>query len=208
MSRGSAELTNSRKNEIINAFEELYQTMSFRNISMREIGEKTSMTRSSIYNYYQNKEEIFLALIIREFQSWCDALQEIANHDNMSFNDFAEAIASSLQERRYFLKLISWNHYELEENSRTECLAEVQKVTYNAMQTLLICLDKFFPTMTDTAKKEFQQSFFIFMYGIDSYASDSGSQKKALKYAGIPYYPIQVYDVVYTFILHFLKQEV
>lgn len=208
MSRGSAELTNSRKNEIINAFEELYQTMSFRNISMREIGEKTSMTRSSIYNYFQNKEEIFLALIIREFQSWCDALQEIANHDNMSFNDFAEAIASSLQERRYFLKLISWNHYELEENSRTECLAEVQKVTYNAMQTLLICLDKFFPTMTDTAKKEFQQSFFIFMYGIDSYASDSGSQKKALKYAGIPYYPIQVYDVVYTFILHFLKQEV
>lgn len=208
MSRGSAELTNSRKNEIINAFEELYQTMSFRNISMREIGEKTSMTRSSIYNYFQNKEEIFLALIIREFQSWYDALQKIANHDNMSFNDFAEAIASSLQERRYFLKLISWNHYELEENSRTECLAEVQKVTYNAMQTLLICLDKFFPTMTDTAKKEFQQSFFIFMYGIDSYASDSGSQKKALKYAGIPYYPIQVYDVVYTFILHFLKQEV
>lgn len=208
MSRGSAELTNSRKNEIINAFEELYQTMSFRNISMREIGEKTSMTRSSIYNYFQNKEEIFLALITREFKSWCDALQEIANHDNMSFNDFAEAIASSLQERRYFLKFISWNHYELEENSRTECLAEVQKVTYNAMQTLLICLDKFFPTMTDTAKKEFQQSFFIFMYGIDSYASDSGSQKKALKYAGIPYYPIQVFDVVYTFILHFLKQEV
>lgn len=40
MSRGSEKLTNSRKNEIINAFEELYQTMSFRNISMREIGEK------------------------------------------------------------------------------------------------------------------------------------------------------------------------
>lgn len=208
MSRGSEELTNSRKNEIINAFEELYQNMSFRNISMREIGEKTSMKRSSIYNYFQTKEEIFLALIAREFQSWCDALQEIANHDNMSFNDFAEAIASSLQERRYFLKLISWNHYELEENSRTERLAEVQQVTYAAMQTLLICLDKFFPTITDTAKKEFQQSFFIFLYGIDSYASDSDSQKKALEFADIPYNPLQVHDVVNTFILHYLKQEV
>jgi len=208
MSRSSVELTNSRKNEIINAFEKLYQTMSFRNISMREIGEKTSMTRSSIYNYFQNKEEIFLALIAREFQSWCDALQEIANHDNMTLTEFAEAIASSLQERRYFLKLISWNHYELEENSRTECLAEVQQITYNAMQTIMLCLDKFFPTMTEIAKKSFQQHLFTFLYGIDSIAGDSDSQKKALKYAKIPYYPIQVYNVVYTFIIHYLKQEV
>ena len=208
MSRGSEKLINSRKNEIINAFEELYQTMSFRNISMREIGEKTSMKRSSIYNYFQTKEEIFLALIAREFQSWCSVLQKIEDHDSMTLIEFAEAIASSLQERRYFLKLISWNHYELQENSRTERLAEVQQVTYAAMQTLLICLDKFFPTITDTAKKEFQQSFFIFLYGIDSYASDSDSQKKALEFADIPYNPLQVHDVVNTFILHYLKHEV
>ena len=208
MSRGSEKLTNSRKNEIINAFEELYQTISFRNISMREIGEKTSMTRSSIYNYFQTKEEIFLALIAREFQSWCSVLQEIENHDSMTLTEFAEAVASSLQERRYFLKLISWNHYELEENSRTERLAEVQQVTYASMQAIMKCLDNFFPSMTDTAKKEFQQNFFIFLYGIDSHTSDSDSQKKALQYSGITYNPIQVYDVVNTFILHYLKQEV
>lgn len=208
MSRGSEELTNSRKNEIINAFEELYQTMSFRNISMREIGEKTSMTRSSIYNYFQTKEEIFLALIAREFQSWCSVLQEIADHDSMTLTEFAEAIACSLQERRYFLKLISWNHYELEENSRIERLAEVQQVTYAAMQTIMKCLDNFFPSMTNMAKQEFQRNFFIFLYGIDSFTSDSNSQKKALEFADIPYNPIQVYDVVNTFILHYLKQEV
>lgn len=69
------------------------------------------MTRSSIYNYFQTKEEIFLALITREFQSWCSILKEIANHDSMTLMEFAETIASSLQERRYFLKLISWNWY-------------------------------------------------------------------------------------------------
>lgn len=208
MSRGSEELTYSRKNEIINAFEELYKTISFRNISMREIGEKTSMTRSSIYNYFQNKEEIFLALIVREFQAWNDVLLEIANHDSISLKEFAKEVASSLQERKYFLKLISWNHYELEENSRTDRLAEVQQVTYNAMQTIMLCLNKFFPSMTDMAKKEFQQNFFIFLYGIDSCTNVSNSQKKALKCVDIPYYPIQVYDVVNTFILHYLKQEV
>lgn len=208
MSRGSEELTNSRKNEIIDAFEELYQTKNFRNISMREIGEKTSMTRTSIYNYFQNKEEIFLALIAREFQSWCVVLQKIANHDNMTLHEFAEAVAASLHERRYFLKLISWNHYELEENSRTERLAEVQQVTYNAINILLLCLDKFFPSINNTVKNEFQHSFFIFLYGIDSYTSNSNSQKKALEYSGIPYYPVQVHNAVYTFISHYLKQEV
>ena len=113
-----------------------------------------------------------------------------------------------MQERRYFLKLISWNHYELEENSRTERLAEVQQITYNAIKTILMCLDNFFPSVTDTAKKEFQQNFFIFLYGIDSYTNGSNSQKKALQYSGITYNPIQVYDVVNTFILHYLKQEV
>ena len=50
MSRGSPELTKARKEEIINAFEELFFTMSYRDISMREIEQKITMTRSSIYN--------------------------------------------------------------------------------------------------------------------------------------------------------------
>ena len=40
MSRGSPELTKARKEEIINAFEELFFTMSYRDISMREIEQK------------------------------------------------------------------------------------------------------------------------------------------------------------------------
>jgi len=62
MPKGSPELTAARKEEIINACEQLYQTMSFKEITLREIGNVTSFTRTSIYNYFQTKEEIFLAL--------------------------------------------------------------------------------------------------------------------------------------------------
>ena len=68
MSRGSPELTKARKEEIINAFEELFFTMSYRDISMREIEQKITMTRSSIYNYFKTKEEIFLGMSQREYQ--------------------------------------------------------------------------------------------------------------------------------------------
>ena len=60
MPRGSEELTNARKAEIVNACAVLYETRSFKEITLKEIGEKTSFTRTSIYNYFQTKEEIWL----------------------------------------------------------------------------------------------------------------------------------------------------
>ena len=65
MPRGSKELTQSRKEEIINACAQLYETMNFKDITLKEIGKKTSFSRTSIYNYFQTKEEIFLALLQR-----------------------------------------------------------------------------------------------------------------------------------------------
>ena len=70
MPKGSKELTASRKEEIITACEELYKTMSFKEITIKEIGNTTSFTRTSIYNYFQTKEEIFLALLQREYERW------------------------------------------------------------------------------------------------------------------------------------------
>ena len=70
MPKGSKELTASRKEEIITACEELYKTMSFKEITIKEIGNATSFTLTSIYNYFQTKEEIFLALLQREYERW------------------------------------------------------------------------------------------------------------------------------------------
>ena len=66
MPKGSEELTKERENEIIDACKKLYRTMSFKEITIKEIGKTTSFTRTSIYNYFQTKEEIFLALLQRE----------------------------------------------------------------------------------------------------------------------------------------------
>ena len=55
MPKGSPERTSARKEEIVKACERLYQTMSFREINLKEIGKVTSFTRTSIYNYFQTK---------------------------------------------------------------------------------------------------------------------------------------------------------
>ena len=77
MPKGSEEWTSRRKAEILRACAALYETKDFRDITLKDIGGKTSMTRTSIYNYFRTKQEIFLALLQNEYEAWIADLQAI-----------------------------------------------------------------------------------------------------------------------------------
>ena len=114
MPKGSEELTAARKEEIITACAELYKTMSFKEITIKEIGNATTFTRTSIYNYFQTKEEIFLALLQREYELWVQSLKRIqSGYESMTGEEFADALAHSLEERQNLLKIMSMNHYDM-----------------------------------------------------------------------------------------------
>ena len=70
------EIVDIRKEEIINACEKLYENNSFKDITIKSIGEETTFSRTSIYNYFQTKEEIFLSLLKREYERWIDDLND------------------------------------------------------------------------------------------------------------------------------------
>ncbi|HCJ42165.1 MAG TPA: TetR family transcriptional regulator, partial [Ruminococcus sp.] len=119
MPKGSPELTASRREEIVSACEKLYKTMSFKDITLKEISVETSFSRPSIYNYFRTKEEIFLALMQREYENWAAEVNELVSvHESMSAEGFAAALAHSLEKREQLLKLLAMNHYDMEENSR------------------------------------------------------------------------------------------
>ena len=69
--------TDKRKSEIVHACRELYQTMSFKEITIKEISEYTSFSRPSIYNYFTTKESIFLEIFREEYAVWCDDMDRI-----------------------------------------------------------------------------------------------------------------------------------
>ena len=78
MPASSEKLTIARKEEIVDACAQLYETVPYGKITIGMIGEKTSFTRTSIYNYFRTKEEIFLALLEREYAAWADDLEMFA----------------------------------------------------------------------------------------------------------------------------------
>lgn len=206
MPAGSIERTNARKEEIINACEKLYQTLSFKQITLKEIGKETSFSRTAIYNYFQTKEEIFLALLKREYDQWVIRLQEaIMSHEVMSDDEIADTLAKTLNEHQQLLKIMSMNHYDLEENSRMEMLVEF-KVSYGkALKTVGEMLEKFKTDMDFEKREDFVYSFFPFMFGIYPYTVVTEKQKEAMERAQVNYIYSSVYDLTYTAVRRMLK---
>lgn len=200
MPRASEELTSARKDEIINACAELYGTMGFREITIRDIGARTSFTRTSIYNYFQTKEEIFLALLEREHRLWIADIEAVEReNESMSVESFAVALSSTLEKRKIMLKLMSMNLYDMECNSRLENLVEFKHAYADALVAIRRCLEKFFPRMTAADIREFELAFFPFLFGVYPYTSHSEKQKAAMELAGVEYEEYSVGKIVKDF---------
>ncbi len=194
MPKGSEQLTKDREDEIINACAKLYESMSFKEITIKEIGNITSFKRTSIYNYYNTKEEIFLALLKREYEQWTKELYAVANDEKpLTKNEFAEFLAHSLEKRETMLSLLSLNLRDMEDNSHMEKLIEFKKAYGETMNAVRKCLNKF--DMLEQEKDNFIYSFFPFMYGIYPYAIVTDKQCKAMDEANINYKYMSIYEI-------------
>ena len=205
MIKGTPELIEKRREEIVNACEELYQTMSFKEITLKEIGKVTEFSRPTIYNYFQTKEEIFLALFKREYDRWNEELQSIIDeNEELSKEDIADKIAASLQNRVQLLRLLSMNNYEMEANSRIELLIDF-KLSYGASLKLFSRIaEKFCPDMSARAIQDLVYMFFPFMFGIYPYTAVTEKQREAMDKAEIDYNYQTVYEITYPYLLKLL----
>lgn len=208
MPKGSPELTAARKEEIVNACEQLYQTMSFKDITLKDIGAVTSFTRTSIYNYFRTKEEIFLALYEKEYDRWNEELVSILDdHEAISVEELAAVIARSLENRPVLLKLLAMNNYDMEANSRQERLTSFKRSYTASLQNMAKLLEKFCPNMNEEDIKKFIYVFFPFMFGIYPYTSVTDKQKEALKQAHADYMFQSVYEITYSCLIRLLEKK-
>ena len=197
MKKGTPEQIAQKREEIINACEQLYSAMSFREITLKEIGSITSFSRPTIYNYFETKEEIFLALFKREYDRWNEQLTAILEeNDQLTKAQLADRIAQSLADRAQLLKLLAMNNYDMEANSRQELLTSFKQSYGGSMRRMTMLLTKFCPDMSVTDIQNFIYTFFPFMFGIYPYTSVTENQKEAMKDAGINFAYQSVYELV------------
>lgn len=207
MFRGTPERIAQRREEIISACEKLYQTMSFKEITLKEIGQETSFSRPTIYNYFRTKEEIFLALFEREYMRWNEELETISEENvSLTNTQIAEKIARSLEKREQLLKLLSMNNYDMEANSRPELLTTFKAAYGKSMTKMRGILSKFRPEMSNEELQNFIYVFYPFMFGIYPYAKVTEKQKAAMKDAQVDFLNQSIYEITYNCLVRLLGQ--
>ena len=195
-----------RREEKIKACEELYKKENFKDITLKQIGEKTTFSRTSIYNYFQTKEEIFLALFQREYEKWIEDLNKIyEENEKLIIEELANKLAHTIEKRPTLLKLLAMNLYDMEGNSKMEALVEFKQAYGDSIKAVKRCLDKFVTNMNEEEKTNFIFSFFPFMYGIYPYAVVTTKQKEAMEKADVPFKKLTIYEIAYMGTLKLLK---
>ena len=204
----SKRIEEDRTKEIVDACERLYAATGFHAVSLRDIARETSMSRPSVYNYFRTKEEIFLALFAREYDRWNDSLEEICRGNRkLSVRVLAEKLAKSLAVRPQLLKLLSMNLYDMEANSRLECLTRFKHSYGRALENMKRLLLKFRPEMTGRQIRDFIYAFFPFMFGVYPYTEVTEKQKEAMEQAGIDFEQSSARELIFTFIYNYLNKQ-
>ncbi len=96
----------ARKQEILTAAREQLMAMDYESITLATIAEKTSISRSSMYHYYDRKESVFVDLIIREYREWGEQMKPLLER-RCSREQFCRTLTDILWGHETLLKLLS-----------------------------------------------------------------------------------------------------
>lgn len=208
MPKGSLELTEKRRNEILNACEEIYRARGFYGVNIKEISTKISLTRPSIYTYFGTKEEILLGLLIREYEGWCKELESAAVvAGTLNRSELSRYIAHTLENRDILLRILNMNLYEIEQNSRVERLAEFKTRFKEFLGALYKMLRSYKSDISDAECEEFCETFSAFLFGVFPFTKHTEKQIEAMRIADVHIREPSIYEMVYQCLMKLLPEK-
>ncbi len=197
MPKGSPELTEKRKNEILDACEKIYRTQGFYGVTIKEISTEISLTRPAIYNYFETKEEILMGLLAREYEEWCGELEGlIVPAKALNRAELSAQMAHTLEDKETLLRILNMNLFEIEQNSRVERLAGFKKLFKRSITAMSEILKAYKPDVTDLECEEFYETFSAFLFGVFPFTKHTEKQMEAMKMANVRLNEPSIYDMV------------
>lgn len=102
-----------RRRDILNAAEKLFFSKGYENVSLKDISKEVKFSRSTIYLYFENKEELFFAIVLRGIRIRNEMIKEKVTKENTGFkklaafrktyDKFAKEYSNYLQAYNYLL---------------------------------------------------------------------------------------------------------
>ena len=171
----------SRQQEIIDACERIYTESGYDAVNFKSISEMTSVSRPSIYNYYNTKEEIFLDLVRSYFASWNEELADSFGREPvMSKEVFCRTITDMLGRRMVMLEMFSRHLSMLEINSSLERIVELKTVVGETIELIQGQYERSFGRSPEEGDL-FTRLFLGFMHGLYPMSHPTEKQREAMR---------------------------
>lgn len=104
----NAEEKRRRRQEILRAAERLWQDYPYHALSMNQVAQEARLAKGTLYLYFNTKEELFLALLGEQLNTWFANLQAtLQESPPRSAEDCAELFIQAAQRQEPLLKLLA-----------------------------------------------------------------------------------------------------
>ncbi|WP_339208943.1 TetR family transcriptional regulator [Bacillus sp. FSL R5-0432] len=184
------EQMNKRSEEIINACDTLFSQGGYDAVHFKAISELTTFTRSTIYKYYQTKDEVLLDLLQREMLLWRNEFVALTKTSSpLPKEQYCKCMVNSMVFHDKMLRLASLLLLLLEKNSRVEKIAAFKKIMYQIYATLAESLDYHFPDASREEKAPLPNAIFAYVLGLHPMTYLTEKQIAAVEMAGQAYTP-------------------
>lgn len=208
MPKVSPEQLERRKDEIIDACEKIYRSQGFFGVTIKGISTEITCTRPAIYHYFETKEEILMALLVREYERWVEALGAVRDcADRLTREELAEVVAHTLENRDVLLRIQNMNLYDIEQNSRIEKLTEFKLLYQKLIVTLTEILKRYSEKIQESTLEPFCLTFFAFLFGVYSFVFHTEKQLESMRLAGVEQTDVTIYDMVYNCLIQILPEK-
>ncbi len=157
----------NRRNEILSACEHLCRDREYDEITLTDIAQMTALSRTSMYNYYRRKEDLFLDLLKKQCAEWADELNAaFQQHETLSEADLCHIFTEVLCRYEMTLRLITQVLSSIEKTCPAESVELFRKVEERIPTILLNAIGRVFPHVPIEDCGNLAVQLMIYTYGI------------------------------------------
>lgn len=145
----SKEHIEERYQSIMKRTKTLFMMEDYEDITLVSIAKELNISRTSFYNYFQSKEELFLALLKEEYLS-CEEECRQTFTTRLEIEIFAHKLVTIFLKRPLFIKLLSLHASALENKAGYTIMEKFKKDTLPFFKTLPAILCQQFPNAKES----------------------------------------------------------
>lgn len=134
----------ARREAILNAAARVFSSKGYRGATLEEIAVESELAKGTIYNYYRDKEDLFISLVREGYGQFQEMLDRIVSEAG-SLNGFLRRLfmfsLKTMQEHKYMMRLMITEGAHLSESLREDISAFCRNHTVNAANSLARALE-------------------------------------------------------------------